>query len=525
MATRRQSTVILAFIALAATGIRLAALFWIGPLRHTLNFDEGAYFTTAALWARGTVVHADFMAVHPPATTYFLAPLTFIGAPSTALVVARVAMTIVGGLNTFLVGTIARRFVPLWAAAIGALTYAVLPDLALAERSIVLEPLLNLGCLIAVWVWLRPVNSEDARDIARRAWLTGIAIGLALSFKFWAIFLVVPLVATTTPGHRVRELARVSAGAAATAALLFAPIALRAPGEFFTQVVVFQANRLDGADQTLVDRLWRVIADPRHLGLGRLDLSTLTLGLGLVALLVVALDRRRSTARSTLPLPAFGREPRFAIIWLIVVITALFAAPLHDNQYNSHLAPAVALVAAWVAGWLGELALAPADGSRRTNLVRLGGALGITAIALAGLQSLLVVRAESLTESDEGLQIGRIVKRLPECVFSFESGWLIMGDRWPDPDLIGPAAADSFVTGLITANESGRGGELWDAPAAQKMYREAVESCSTVIFGSRGRWHFDRQNPWFYRNFHLIAVTSPEGPDVWERNESSRPRS
>lgn len=493
----RHRTKVLWAVAALAVAARLAALFGIGALRHPVNFDEGAYFSAAAILGRGGALHRDVTVVHPPATSYVLAPLTFLGDPSTAFVAARCAMAAVGGLSVLLIGKIVTRFAPVWAAVAAGLTYVANPDAALAERSVVLEPLLNLACLAAAFVWLRPA---DLRDGAwrRRVWATGALLGLAVAFKFWAVLLLVPIAATTTPGRRWGEIWRLLAGAQLSGLVLALPVFVRAPYNMYRDLVLFQVGRLDGGDPTMTDRFFRVISDPRRLTLGRSTQTTLAV---LVILLAVSLR---------VPMP---RPVRFAAAWLGAIAIAFTAAPLHDAQYNTHLVPATAIITGWAVAVLVPQALAPG------LLRRAAATVAVAVLALSGLQSARVVRSESLDRTGDVTALKEMLHDRPSCIFSFEAGWLIVADRLPDPDRVGTAAADPYVTGLIAANAAGEGHQLLGSPAAKRVYQEAVQRCPQVLLGDRGRWHLSDLYPWFADNYHRVAAVGPYGPDLWERNE------
>lgn len=493
---RRSPVDLLVPAAIAVTVVvRLVALFGIGAGRHPVNFDEGAYFTAAALWARGWTLHSEVTAVHPPGTTYVLAPFTFLGSPATAFAVTRIAMIGVAAVNAALIARIARRFVPLWAAAVGVAVYAVLPDAALADRSVVIEPLLNLACLLAVARWLR----SDDRPEPLVAWQVGALLGVALTFKAWAILLLVPIACTVARDAWLRTMARVAAGGAISVFAVSFPILVRAPTGFWREVVEFQANRRDVVPASIEVRILRVLPDPRHL----LSARTTLLAVGLLLVAAAAASRTR--------LP---RETRFAGAWLAAIAVTFVIAPIGSDQYNTHLAPAVALLVAW-----GAAACWDARG-RATAPVRAGLTILLLAIPLAGLQSLRLVRAEALDRTQDTSALAPIVRRLPACVFSFEAGWLIVGDRFPDPGRVGPAAADPYVTALIAANEAGEGDLALAAPAARRVFRDAVERCDVVLLGPRGRWHLGPDLTWFEEYYEPVATSGDGTPDVWRRKDT-----
>ncbi|MFM7068773.1 MAG: hypothetical protein ACKOYM_04855, partial [Actinomycetes bacterium] len=48
-ATNRRDRRIVAVVAMSIGGLLAAGLWWVGPLQHRLNYDEGAYFSAGAL--------------------------------------------------------------------------------------------------------------------------------------------------------------------------------------------------------------------------------------------------------------------------------------------------------------------------------------------------------------------------------------------------------------------------------------------------------------------------------------------
>lgn len=481
-------------------GHRLLGLTGWGTSVAPPGFDEGAYFSSAALWARGWALHGEFVAVHPPGTTYVLAPLTYLGTPSTALGIARVAMALVGGASALLVGRIAARALPTWAAVGAIAVYLALPDVAAAERSIVIEPLLNLACLLVAWTWLtdRPAEESD-----RRALLTGLALGAAVLFKAWAALMLVPIVATAPVGRRVRVAVRVVGAASTSAAVLALPVVLRAPHDFWVQVIAFQADRRDGAGGTLVERVERILPVPTDLTLVRTSLFG-------VVVVGAAIALARRTHRD--------RRVTFALVWLATVSLVFVASPIHDMQYNAHLAPAASIVAAWAI-------TACVDAARRAGAlpVRAVGAATLVGLVAMAAFSLDLARNESLNERYQPWRVAEVVRPLPRCVYSFEAGWLIAADRLPDPSVGGPSVVDPYVSGLIAANAAGDGDLLLGAPAAQRLFRDAVSRCDTVVMGERGNWHLGPSMAWFRARFRQVQPPVWEGgPDVWVRTGSRR---
>lgn len=491
----------IAAVAVFAALWRLGLLFLIDPARHPLNFDEGAYFTGARLLTEGHVMYRDFIAVHPPVLFYALAPFTRLGSPMTGLVAARAALCVVGGINAWLIGRIALRHVGRWAAATGALLYAVAPEVVLADRSVVVEPLLSLTSLLAVWAWIGRPPSDDDDVLDRRAWQAGLLLGLAGATKGWAVFLVVPLLLTTNPGRRAREVVRLALGAAASFVVVAGPMIARAPADFVDQVIRFQVLRpVDGAGLLSRVRVERLVPLGIDFDAGTNGLITIAGIVGVVALVC---------ARRTGGLGRFGS---FALSWFTVLFAALFLGAIHFPQYNAILGPAAGLSLAFALDrlWARDLAF-PGLRVLRVAMVAI--------LVLAMLHAARLSRAQALTVDPEPARVAQEIRGRDGCTFSFEAGWLLAAGQYPDDRVVGQIATDAFVGGLIAAIDAGETDQQFASPAAQALLRDAVERCPTVILGPRGHWHLASSMAWFTERYRPLSETGPDGIDVWVRRD------
>lgn len=489
----------IALAAAAVVALRILARVWVGPL-STINYDEGCYFTQGSLLARGFVPYRDFAMAHPPGVALFVAPFTWLGTPSTSLVLCRLAMALVGGANACLVGTIARSKAST-SAALGAMAvYAVLPEVASSERQIMIEPLLNLCCLLVAWCWL---SDQAGRSWPRRALQTGVLLGVALCCKSWAVLVIAPIAVTTTPGRRLPELGRVVAAAAGTALALLAPVLLLAPHQFLDQTIRFQLGRpTEGAP--FADRLATIFGASSA---GRALPATMVV---LAAVAAAVLTRR------------LDRLTTYSLVWFAVLAASFLVAPTYTIQYNAHLGPAVALASV---GAFQAVADRRSDAAVHRPALRLGAAgvvavivVGVALVAARGIRWMPAGRdpeGDWTTQVDAALASAAVP---PGCVFAFEPAWLIPADRWAQPDRAGPLVSDSFGGALSEAVRTGDGDQAFLAPAAQAATQAAVDSCDTVLLGVTGRVQLGTEGmDRFERDFERVATTTPDGPDVWVR--------
>ena len=485
---------------------RLAPLVLHGRLAAPVDYDEGVYLSGAALMARGHELYADFVVVHPPGLFYLLAPFTFLGRPSTALFVTQAAMTVVGAVNIYLVGRIALRVASPAAAIAGALVYAFFPEAVRSEHGVFLEPVLNLLCLSAVLLWLPGDQNGRAETADRRAWAAGLLLGAATAVKLWGAFAL--LACLVTAGSRRRRNAWRLVGAAGIAfVVLVAPVALRHPGRFFAQVVRFQLRR-PPEPLPILDRIRLILFNPTTPGAGLLDNRSL-IGAAIVAIAVMALL-----------VGGRSRLLRFALLWYLLIVGAFLMSASYFDQYNAHLAPALALLGA---GATDELLRGLQDREHlRRQLTGAAAALMLCATFLVAVRG--VVRDGGRRTADLTL-IGEAIRaQRGVCVFSFEPQWLLAADRLPEPGRFGPMAVDTYAAQLGAVVWSGRSPRdaraAFDDPASAAVVARAVEGCDAVAIGDRGRRQLGSLLPAFLQGFHRVAATSEAGPDLWLRNGS-----
>ncbi|MBT9586195.1 hypothetical protein IV102_22835 [bacterium] len=259
-------------------------------LSYPLDYDEGVYYSAAALWLKGCWPYRDFVFVHPPGILYALLPFGLCQ-PSLGLLLARLAMTLVAAASIAMAATLSSRSFGPGAGYLTAFCYAIYPEAAASERRLLLEPLLNaliLGMLL----------STRGR--------AALWLGCALTVKAWAALWLL----AGWPRLRFYSLA-----ALGVAALACAPPWLEAPQAFWQQVVSFQLHRpahdSDGLGLRLLD-----IFDARHLVI--------------TGLAVLGWWRWRGKTLSEV-------STQIARAWMLLIL-AMTLAPAHFFQYNTHLA-------------------------------------------------------------------------------------------------------------------------------------------------------------------------------------------
>ena len=484
--------------------IRVLPLIIHGPLRSPADYDEGVYFASAALVGRGHTLYRDFAFMHPPGITYVLAPLTFLGSPSTAFGLTRIAMTFVGAVNVYLVGRLAARYVRPPAAVAAAAAYALHPTIVILERGVYLEPILNLLCLLAALTWLRCDEEAEGRK-GRRALSTGLLLGAAITVKLWGAFALIACLATLPRARWKRDGTRLIGGVLVAAGLLLAPGFVRAPSAFVDDVIIFQIDRAPDGVASLSERLGSII-------LGSTDGSPMPLTRALTAvaasIVLIGAVRLAGTSRLT----------RFAVVWFLAILGGFLVSSTYFEQYNGAFAPAVALLVGGSMDLLIGL-LEPGVATAR----RCAGVVGAASLGIAFLIASTAVLHRSRFYMDETRDIGTAVRAYKgDCVFSFEPLWLVAGDRLPDPDRVGRTAVDPYGAQLEAVVEAGQAyGSVNEAirdVASAALIKRAVDGCDAVVLGPRGQYQLGDLLPMFLTTHRLVAELSPNGPTLWVRD-------
>jgi len=346
---------------------RLAPVVRGGGLTGVLAYDDGVYYSASDSLLSGRVPYRDYLLLHPPGITLALAPFAALGrlvGDSEGMATARVAFMLVGALSAVLVWRIASRVSPR-AGLLAGLFYALWQPAAYAERTTLLEPLVNLG-LLGSLALLGPGASR------RRIIAAGVVLGLAVAVKAWAVlpFLVIALWLLRRAGWRA-GVSYVGAGAAA-AAVVCLPFLVLAGPRMLRMVVLDQLGRTNNGVGT-VDRLVRIEALQTFPGPANAALSAVAVVAALLGVLAVAaLAWRRPVTR----------------VWaalLVVAVLMLLTSPSYFGHYATFAAPALALVvgagADTVLSWL----------TVRAPVVRPAvPALGLVALAVLGAHVVLL---------------------------------------------------------------------------------------------------------------------------------------
>lgn len=229
--------VIVVVVALAALVTRLTPFLFPGQIYAVREYDDGVMLGGAMAILSGQLPYADFIYLHPPSSLLMLLPIagsaTFLGEPG-AMALARGLAVLVGVANTVLIAVLLARRGRL-AMLVGAGLYAAWPVAVSTERTILLEPVLVLGLLVALLL----IRQRTTIGVVAAA----VCLGLATTVKVWAIVdvIIVAVMVAAMMGRRM--FVRYLLAAAITVTTVCLPFFLVDPPSMWSQVIAAQLTR------------------------------------------------------------------------------------------------------------------------------------------------------------------------------------------------------------------------------------------------------------------------------------------
>jgi alpha-1,2-mannosyltransferase len=213
----------------------------------TVEYDDGVYLGASFRLLHGALPYKDYAFVQPPGIIIVGLPGALVGtlaSQATGFAVARVLSVLASTACVPLAGRLVRHRGPITCAVTAGLL-AVYPADILSSRTLLLEPWMNLACLLAATAAFR------AGRLASPKWLAwaGVALGIGTAIKFWAAvpavaLLAVCLIARPPAGtSRARRAWAVAGGSVGGFAALAGPFALADPSAFLHQTLFDQISR------------------------------------------------------------------------------------------------------------------------------------------------------------------------------------------------------------------------------------------------------------------------------------------
>jgi alpha-1,2-mannosyltransferase len=346
-------------IAVVALLARLVPVLRGGGLTGVLAYDDGVYYSASDALLSGRMPYRDYVLLHPPGITVVLAPFAALGrlaGDPVGMAAGRLAFMLVGTACAVLAWVIARRVSPVAGLTAG-LLYAVWQPAAYAERTTLLEPLVNLGLLGALA--LLPEGASR-----RRVALAGVVLGLVVAVKAWAIVPFAVLMLWLLLRRGWRDAVAFTAAGAGAASVVCLPFLVAAGPQLVREVVLDQLGRPNNG-VPLLGRLASIEGlqlSPGPVGAGLAQLSVAVAAVTLV--LVAMLAWRRPATRLWAGL--FAAQGAM-----------LMLSPSYFGHYGTFVAPSLALLAG-----AGTASLVAWSRSRSVALGRLVPVAGLVAVAL-----------------------------------------------------------------------------------------------------------------------------------------------
>jgi alpha-1,2-mannosyltransferase len=466
------------------------------------NYDDAVQFGDALRLISGVIPYRDFVVVQPPGSILLMAPVALLAkvtGSAWGLAIARLLTAAADTACVALLGLLVKHRGPV-AAGIACGVYAVYPDALIAAQTFLLEPWLNLFCLIGA---LLVFDGDRLADGRRLAW-GGVAFGFAAAVKLWAL---VPLaVLGLLALRRPRRFGLLAAGAVVGFGVPVLPFLAMAPAGLTKEVVTSQLARAN---------LIHPPPLPRLINLAGLSLfphlSSHAGALLIIAAVAIVALGYLAACWAAARLPA--ALDWYALIGLVAVTGMLLWPYGYWLHYGAVAGPFIALVVALPAGLL-----RPAE--HRYQIVPL---MAVCAVAVIVIAALGLTQFASETRLNASTSLAANPDRLippGSCVLTNDPSLTVSADRFASASPGCPAMVDAYGTLLAmtdgrkllaTPREVRSVTALWSAEFARAPY-------VWLETGSQG------QIPWtpglyayFTSHFRLLGlVNGPGAHDVPE---------
>jgi alpha-1,2-mannosyltransferase len=512
-----------------ALGLRLFLLSRPGFLTSgNVEYDDGVYLGAAMRLLHGALPYRDYAFVQPPGIIFVGLPAAGVGALTTqaaGLAAARVLSVLASTACVPLAGRLVRHRGPLTTAVTAGLL-AVYPADVLAARTLLLEPWMNLACLLAVTAAFQNGRLASPR---RLAW-AGVALGCGVSIKFWAVIpaavlLAVCLAARPAPeASRIRRGGAVLGGAVAAFAVIAGPFAVFAPSGFVHQTLLDQVSRV-GSYTPISLRLAHLTGLIDILGRnGRLVSS------GSASHSLFALGAEASTHLVAVGWPAFAaaalavaviaagylHAPRdrapldwFALVTAVGASAAIMGYSAFFYHYPDFPGPWIAITAGIAVGSLACLIQGispPAKAERRA----VAAAIAVVILVVAGIE------ARELASARVPASPAAATALIPQgsCLVADQVSFAIAAGRFAAPTAECPDVVDALATTLVLSGgvspQGGAGQQTQVIAGWENIFGRARYVWLSGGFEARIPWNPMLQS-WFSGHFRLLATFSGYG--------------
>jgi len=517
---------------LTATVLALALRLFLVTRRGfltsgTVEYDDGVYLGAALRLLHGALPYKDYAFVQPPGIIVVALPGALLGSltsQATGLAAARVLSVLASTACVPLAGRLVRHRGVL-ACAVAAGLLAVYPADVLSGRTLLLEPWMNLACLLAANAAFR-----DGR-LASPRWLAwaGVAFGCGVAIKFWAavpaaVLLAACLIARP-PAHtsRVKRAGALAGGAVGGFAVLAGPFALADPGGFIHETLLDQVSRV-GSNPPISLRLAHLTGLIDVLGRGGNFVAP-----GTTSHTLFSMGAEASTRIVSVGWPAYaaaavgialiaagylrGLRQRttlewFALVTAVLATAAIMLYPAFFYHYPDFPAPWLAIAVGAAVQSLACLIQGTASRARLARRV-LAAAVAVIILAIAGIE------ARELDPASVPASPANVSALVPagSCLIADQVSFAIAADRFEAPSPGCPDLIDSLaVTLALSDGVSPQSGARYapNVVAEWDAGWEAIFGKAQYVWlqgGSSARipWTPALQS-WFSAHFKLLAA-------------------
>jgi alpha-1,2-mannosyltransferase len=493
---------VIAVCTAVAVFLRLLQLTRPSYILGVTEYDDGILFGNAVRLVSGTIPYRDFAVVQPPGSIVLIAPVALLAkvtGTAWGLGIARILTAGADSACVALLGMLVRHRGPL-AAGVACGAYAVYPDALVAAQTFLLEPWLNLFCLIGA---LLVFDGDRMAEGRRLAW-GGVAFGFAVAVKFWALvpLAIIGLLLARWP----RRAAALAAGAVAGLSIPVLPFLAAAPSRLIGDTITSQLIKSDGVQPVLprpsdlAGRLSRLSdlagmsAFPRLPGWAGISVLLVIVGAVVGGYMVACAISGR------LPAPLDW----YALIGTVAVILMFMWPVLYYPHYGAFAGPFLALAVALPIGLL-----RPAEGGAHLGAAIAAGMMAAVLIAGVGIRqfgevSHLKVWNSASVAADRLIPPG-------SCVVTNDASVIIAADRFVSTAAGCPSVVDSY--GTLMAMTDGYTGH-----AKPQVLRSVAAAWQTWFAHAGYVWlqsSSKGQIPWthalhsyFVSHFRLIGLAS-----------------
>jgi hypothetical protein len=498
-----------------------------------VEYDDGVYLGAAIRLLQGALPYKDYAYIQPPGIMVVSLPIALIAKLSSAtfgLAIARFATACASAACVALAGNLVRhRGAGVTLVTCGVL--AVYPADIMSGRTLLLEPWMNLCCLLAATA----AFSSGRLAGPRRLGVAGLALGFAGSIKFWAAApaAILLVVVALVPQQRWQRARWYVAGVVAGFGVPLAAVAGTTPLRFLRYTLIYQATRqgsstamalrldhLTGLVLVLANRGFGISPGSYTLFQAESTATMETTVVGMALPLVVALAM---AALLIFPYARWRRD-RTHLEWFALGTAALACAGILSYSaffyhYPAFPAPWLAITAGAAAGALasrassgrrvpragqdaGAAQAAPAGPGRRAR--HLGSTVAAVVVAAVAVVE-LVQLGDVQVQANPG-----VASVIPPgaCVVSDQVSVTIAADRFTAargcPDVV-DALAQTLVLSHGVSPAGGAGTQQAVVSAWESIFSQAQYVWLTGGYTARIPWT-PQLDAWFRAHFHEVAV-------------------